>query len=45
MSKCISFITGLITGVYITQMYNIPKVTSMVQTVVTKISEYERKEK
>ena len=43
MSKCISFVVGLFAGAYIAQTYKIPKVTTMVQTVITKISEYEKK--
>jgi DMSO reductase anchor subunit len=43
MSKCISFVVGIVVGAYVAQTYKVPKVTTIIQTVVTKISEYENK--
>ena len=43
MSKCFVFVTGLISGVYIAQTYKIPKVSTIVKKIFTKISEYELK--
>jgi hypothetical protein len=43
MSEYTSFVVGLFIGVYIAQTYKIPKVTTMVRTLITKISEYEKK--
>ena len=41
MSKLVVFVTGLLIGAYTAQTYNIPKVTVLIHTVRTKISEYE----
>tara|TARA_B110000908_G_C10157126_1_gene404153 strand:+ start:494 stop:631 length:138 start_codon:yes stop_codon:yes gene_type:complete len=45
MSRLITFAVGLLTGAYVAQTYNIPKVNVMAKTIITKISEYEKKEK
>ena len=44
MSKCFVFCAGILTGAYIAQNYKIPKVTTMVESVYKKISEYEKKD-
>lgn len=44
MSRCIAFVAGLLTGAYISQTYKIPKVSVMVKTAITKLSEYEQKD-
>lgn len=41
MTKYITFIAGIITGVYISQNYNIPKI----KTIYDKILEYEKEYK
>ncbi len=43
MSKWVSFVAGLLTGVYVSQTYKIPKVTTMITSVITRVSEYELK--
>jgi hypothetical protein len=42
MSQCITFITGLITGMYVAQTYPCPKVSVIITKVCNKLSEFDK---
>jgi hypothetical protein len=42
MSRFISFVTGVISGIYITQHYSIPDVTSSIKLLLKQIAYYEK---
>ena len=43
MSRFVLFVSGIITGVYIAQNYNVPEVKVVLKNLNLKLSEYEKK--